>query len=120
MEALALCASANIHLGRPKMAKTRIADFLEASLQLQGANSSHARTIHDLAESCEQETWLAEAEQLFVLELLMRKQVCPDDFEGMQMAVEGAQRVLERQGKGMGLVTFDPGEIIRNAREGNT
>lgn len=128
MEARALSASVDIKLGRLKSARIRIADFLEESLQLQGARDSFATMIHDLAESCENEAWLAEAEQLYILELLTRIQVCPETREEMKEAAEAAVRVVEGQGQKVKLrvlegrgeafdFRFDPREVIHNARE---
>ena len=107
MEAFALAASANFKLGQLEAARTRVVEFLEASLKLNSAKISITGMIHDLAVSCESRSWLAEAEQLFVLELLIRNQICPEDQEGLERAEKGALRLLEQQGKPKGSVAFD-------------
>lgn len=120
MRALSLAVSANMKLGKSEEARARLGEFFEASLQMNGAYVSFPQIIHDLATLCDSEKWWAEAEQLAVLELLVRIQICPGDQVGMEEAKRGLIRFIDLQGKPAideSGVRFDPTDIITRGKK---
>ena len=112
----ALAAKTYMKLQQLPIARMRLASFLELSLEIKSARPGLVNTVEDLATSCERIDWLLEeAEQLSVLELLLRKQLLPEQDGEARNTMVRLMELLKRQGKPVDYIEFNPTAIIRRA-----
>jgi tetratricopeptide (TPR) repeat protein len=117
MEALALAATAYMNLNKLQEAKCHVASFLEVAEEGGPNRSSIVDTVEDLAVQCDKKGAVEEAEQLSILEILIRNEGPSDKGIPSKELVKRILDLKERQGTVGSPIIFEPSGLIRRAKE---
>lgn len=117
MDSLALAATVSVNLQRLDEARHHIAEFLEGGNRDGPLRPSIIGTIENLAELCDGNGFLEEAEQLYVLELLILQDFCPDERKALRNMIKRVLEIKEQLGTTGSAIKFEPSALIKRARE---
>lgn len=117
MEALALAATAYMNLNKLQEAKCYVASFLEIAAEGGPNRSSIIDTVEDLAVQCDKKGAVEEAEQLSILEILMRNEGPLDKGISSKELIKRILDLKEKQGTVGSPIIFEPSGLIRRAKE---
>jgi tetratricopeptide (TPR) repeat protein len=117
MDSLALAATVSVNLQRLDEARHHIAEFLEGGDREGPLRPSIIGTIENLAVLCDGNGFLEEAEQLYVLELLIRQDFYPDEKKALRDMIKRVLEIKEKLGTTGSAIKFEPSALIKRARE---
>lgn len=117
METLALAATAYMNLNKLQEAKCHVASFLEIAAEGGPNRSSIIDTVEDLAVQCNKKGAIEEAEQLSILEILMRNESHSDKGISSKKLIKRILDLKEKQGTVGSPIIFEPSDLVRRAKE---
>jgi tetratricopeptide (TPR) repeat protein len=117
MEALALAATAYMNLNKLQEAKYHVASFLGIAAEGGPNRSSIIDTVEDLAAKCDEKGAVEEAEQLSILEILMRNESPSDKGISSKELIKRIMDLKEKQGTVGSPIIFEPSGLIQRAKE---
>jgi len=117
MEFLALATTVSVNLQRLDEARHHIAEFLEGGDRDGPLRPSIIGTIENLAVLYDGNGFLEEAEQLYILELLIRRDFYPDEKEALRDMIKKVLEIKEKPGTTGSAIKFEPSALIQRARE---
>lgn len=117
MESLALAATVSVNLQRLDEARQHIAEFLEGGDRDGPLRPTIIGIIENLAVLCDENEFLEEAEQLYVLEFLIIKDCYPDEKKALRDIIKRVLEIKKKLGTTGSAIKFEPSALIKRARE---